>query len=105
MKMTLLDRFRASSPQKHPDPALRLAFVGELPLDDRDVIASIAREDDDPRVRRAAVAKLMDPGMLAIIARDDPDEDVRAAAVAMLRDLAVEAFDGFGEGEALAAGS
>ena len=75
--MTLLDRFRTQSRDKHPDPAVRLAFVDELPLDDRTTIAAIAREDEDPRVRRAAVAKLMAPGALAAIARDDRDEGVR----------------------------
>src|SRR5438067_1844621 len=103
MKMTLLDRFRTSSPHRHPDPAQRLAFVEELPLNEREAIATMAREDDDSRVRRAAVAKLMDPAALAAIAREDRDEDVRAAAAAMLRDLALEVFEGFGEVESLEA--
>ena len=61
--MTLLDRFR-TQPQRHADPAARLAYVGEIPLTERDVIAAIAREDEDARVRKAAVAKLMDPAAL-----------------------------------------
>ena len=84
--MTLLDRFRTQSRDKHPDPAVRLAFVDELPIDDRTTIAAMAREDDDARVRRAAVAKLMAPGPLAAIAKDDRDESVRQQAVTMLRD-------------------
>src|SRR5687768_10358559 len=92
--MTLLDRFRTQTGHKHPDPAVRLAYVAELPLDDREMIAAIAREDEDPRVRRAAVAKLMDAGALGIIARTDSDEGVRSAASTMLRDLALEAFEG-----------
>ena len=91
--MTLLDRFRTQSRDKHPDPAVRLAFVDELPLDDRTTITAMAREDEDPRVRRAAVAKLMVPGTLAAIARDDRDEDVRQQATVMLRDIALEAFE------------
>ena len=55
--MTLLDRFRAQSRDKHSDPAVRLAFVEELPLSEKEAIAAAAREDDDPRVRKAAVTK------------------------------------------------
>ena len=91
--MTLLDRFRTQSRDKHSDPAVRLAFVDELPIDDRTTIAAIAREDEDARVRRAAVAKLMAPAPLAAIARDDRDEGVRQQATAMLRDIALEAFE------------
>ena len=99
--MTLLDRFRAAPRHKHPDPAVRLAFVAEIPLDDRETIATMARDDEDPRVRRAAVGKLMDPALLGGIARQDPDEGVRAHAGAMLRDLALDVFEGVGEAEAL----
>ena len=102
--MTLLDRFRSQiARQKHTDPAVRLAFVEEVPLDEREVIASIAREDEDPRVRRAAVAKLMDPAALGRIAGEDPDEDVREQAGVMLRDIALEAFEGVAEGDSLEA--
>ena len=63
--MALLDRFRTQSRHKNPDPAVRLAFVQEIPLEERELLAEIAREDTDARVRRAAVAKLMDPAALA----------------------------------------
>jgi hypothetical protein len=101
--MTLLDRFRTQSRDKHSDPAVRLAFVDELPIDDRTTIAAIAREDEDARVRRAAVAKLMAPGPLASIARDDRDDGVRQQAVAMLRDIALEAFEDVSESDSLQA--
>ena len=101
--MTLLDRFRAQSRDKHSDPAVRLAFVGEIPLAEREAITAIAREDDDPRVRKAAVAKLMDPAALAAIARDDQDESVRAQAGLMLRDIALESFEEVGEAESVQA--
>ncbi len=101
--MTLLDRFRAQPRHRHPDPAVRLEYVAELPLDDREAIAAIAREDAEPRVRRAAVAKLMDPAILGAIAVADKDESVRTQAVEMLRDLAVEAFEGTDEASSLAA--
>ena len=99
--MTLLDRFRTQSPQKHSDPTVRLSYVEGLPLAERAAIAAIAREDQDPRVRRAAVGKLMDPAALAAIARDDGDETVRDEASGMLRDLALESFEDAGEPEAL----
>src|SRR5262245_12115707 len=101
--MPILDRFRAQPRQKHPDPAVRLTFVQEIPIDEHDLLAEIARADDDARVRRAAAAKLMKPAALAGIARDDADEGVRAQANSMLRDIALEAFEGVGEADSLAA--
>jgi len=100
--MTLLDRFR-TQPQRHPDPAVRLTHLGEIPLSERELIAAIAREDEDARVRRAAVAKLMDPASLGAIARDDRDETVRDQAAEMLRDIALEAFEGVAEADSLEA--
>lgn len=101
--MTLLDRFRAQPPGKHPDAAVRLAYVAELPLEARDAIAAMARDDADPRVRRAAVAKLLVPEVLGTISGSDSDESVRTAALEMLRDLAIEAFEGTNEAESFAA--
>ena len=40
--MTLLDRFRTQARDKHSDPAVRLAFVEELPLTERATIAAFA---------------------------------------------------------------
>ena len=94
--MALLDRFRTQSRHKSPDAAVRLAFVQEIPLDERDLLSEIAREDTDPRVRRAAVAKLLDPAALAGVANDDADEAVRSQANSMLRDIALESFEGAG---------
>jgi len=101
--MAILDRFRTQARHKHPDAAVRLAFVQEIPLEERDLLTEIAREDVDPRVRRSAVAKLMDPAALAAIAREEPDAQVKAQAVGMLRDIALEAFEGVGEPESHAA--
>ena len=101
--MPILDRFRAQPRQKHPDPAVRLSFVQEIPIDEHDLLSEIARDDEDARVRRAAAAKLMNPTALAAIARDDADESVRSQATTMLRDIALEAFEGVGEAESLAA--
>ena len=99
--MTLLDRFRSQPRDKHPDVAVRLAYVEELPLDDPQAIAAMARDDADPRVRRAAVAKLMDPAALGAVLRSDADESVRSRTLEMLRDIAVEAFEGTTEAESL----
>ena len=101
--MALLDRFRTHPGHKNPDAAVRLQFVQEIPLDERDLLGEVAREDADPRVRRAAVAKLMDPVALAAVAKTDGDEQVRAQALSMLRDIALEAFEGLGENDSLAA--
>jgi hypothetical protein len=101
--MALLDRFRTHPGHKNPDAAVRLQFVQEIPLDERDLLGEVAREDADPRVRRAAVAKLMDPVALAAVAKTDGDEQVRAQALSMLRDIALEAFEGLGESDSLAA--
>ena len=100
--MTLLDRFRTQTRHKHPDPAVRLAFVAELPLDDRETIAAIAREDEDPRVRRAAVAQV--DGCRRRSAPSPATMRTRAcarAALEMLRDLALEAFEGTAEADSL----
>jgi hypothetical protein len=99
--MTLLDRFRSQPRDKHPDVAVRLAYLEELPLDDRHAIAAMARDDADPRVRRAAVAKLMDPAALGAVLRSDADESVRSRTLEMLRDIAMEAFEGTTEAESL----
>jgi hypothetical protein len=101
--MALLDRFRAQPRQKHPDPAVRLGFVQEIPIDERDLLAEIARDDPDPRVRRAAVAKLMAPAALAAVIQADADEGVRAQAITMLRDIAIEAFEGISAPDSVAA--
>jgi hypothetical protein len=101
--MTLLERFRAQPRQKHTDPAVRLAFVQEVPITERELLAEVAREDPDARVRRAAVAKLMAPAALAAIAAGDADDSVRDQATAMLRDIALESFEGLTEADSLAA--
>src|ERR1700730_11289495 len=101
--MAILDRFRTQPRQKHADPAVRLAFVQEIPFSDRELLAEIARDDPEGRVRQAAVAKLMDPAALAEVAKTDTLEDVRNAALAMLRDIALDAFEGLTEADSLAA--
>ena len=46
--MAILDRFRSLPANKHPDPEVRLAYVETLSIDDREPLASAAREDESP---------------------------------------------------------
>ncbi|HXE79201.1 MAG TPA: DUF349 domain-containing protein, partial [Vicinamibacterales bacterium] len=91
--MGLLDRFKPQPRWKHPDPAVRLAGVQELPEDDQDLLATIAREDSDPRVRRAAVSKLGSVAVLTETIRSDPDPQVREEAAGVLLDIALGAYE------------
>jgi hypothetical protein len=86
--MALLDRFRARPAWQSPDPQVRVAAVRQLGAEQSDVVASIARDDADPRVRRAAVQRLDDPAALAERARDDGDESVRQEAATRLLHMA-----------------
>ncbi len=101
--MALLDRFRSMPAGKHTNPDVRLAYIEALSIDEREQLAAAALEDDNARIRRAAVAKLMDPAVLAVVARDDADPGVRGAAAQMLRDIALESFEEAGEAESVAA--
>src|SRR5260221_13516615 len=103
--MERLDRLRTQPRHKHPDPAVRLGYVGELPLEERDQLTAIAREDDDARVRRAAVGKLMAPDSLMGVARTDHDDTVRAEAGQTLRDRALAALQGLTGPASLPAGA
>jgi hypothetical protein len=67
--------------------------VYELGPDDADALHVLAREDVEPRVRRAAVTRVDASAVLAEVARTDPDEDVRLEAVRGLAGLAAEADD------------
>jgi len=91
--MTLLDRFRARPGWQSPDPQVRAAAVRHLGADQSDVVLSIARDDADARVRRAAVQRLEDPAALAERARSDSDETVRQEATSRLAHMAEVAED------------
>jgi hypothetical protein len=82
--MALLDRLRPQPGWKHADPAVRLAAVEAVDAADQTLLATIAREDDSSRVRRAAVAKLLDVDTLATIAHHDGDEQTRTDAIERL---------------------
>lgn len=91
--MGILERLRPQPRWKHADPAVRAAAVYELGPDEHEALVSLAREDADARVRRAAATRLDDVAVLGEIARTDPDEDVRAEAARNLAGLAAEATD------------
>ena len=91
--MGILEKLRPQPRWKHADPAVRVAAVYELGPDETDTLHALAREDAEPRVRRAAVTRIDAAGVLAEVARTDPDEDVRAEAVRGLAGLAAEADD------------
>jgi hypothetical protein len=91
--MGILERLRPTPRWKHADPAVRAAAVYELGPDDHDALVTLAREDADAKVRRAASARLHDVPVLADVARTDPDEDVRAEAIRNLAGMATEATD------------
>jgi len=91
--MTLLDRFRARPAWQSPDPQARVTAVRQLGPDQSELLASMARDDADPRVRRAAVQRLTDPAALAERARSDEDESVRQEAAGRLQHIAESADD------------
>ncbi len=91
--MALLDRLRPQPAWKHADPAVRLASLDTLPESELGVIAILARTDESPRVRRAAIARLTDADALGTIARGDVDTQVRADALARLLTLALDGTD------------
>jgi hypothetical protein len=67
--------------------------VYEIGSDEIETLHVLAREDAEPRVRRAAVTRVDAAAVLAEVARTDPDEEVRAEAVRGLAGLAAEADD------------
>jgi hypothetical protein len=97
---TLIERFRSKPEWQHADPAVRSEAVLHLPSSAREILLALAREDPDPRVRRAALKKLPDPAVLAEIAASDADGGVRDEAEGHLAHLAVHEHD---EGAARAA--
>ncbi len=91
--MSILDRFKAPPKWKSTDPTVRVAGVQEIPEEEQDLLSSIAREDEDPLVRRAAVSKLGIVAVLGERVRDDPDPGVREEASGVLLDIALGAYE------------
>jgi Domain of Unknown Function (DUF349) len=88
--MSFLDRFKIQPKHKSPDPEIRLQSVPELGAEEGDdaVLVSLATEDPDARVRRAAAARIDDVGVLARIAGSDADSDLREEVLGRLAEVA-----------------
>jgi hypothetical protein len=99
----LIDRLLKKPEWQDPDPAVRAEAVLRLPASERDALLAIAREDEEPRVRRAAAKKLSDAEALTDLARSDPDDGVRDEAMGRLVHLAVHATEEGALTEALGA--
>ena len=57
--MGFFDRFKPQPRWKHPEAAVRVAAIDAMPDEEQELLLQIAREDTEPGVRRAAVAKLV----------------------------------------------
>ena len=82
--MGILDKLRSPSKHTHADPNIRLEAVHETDPDDQSALAGFAKDDADPRVRRAAAVRLIDAAVLSDIVRNESDAAVKDAAVAQL---------------------
>jgi hypothetical protein len=91
--MGILEKLRPLPRWKHADPTVRVAAVYELGPDESDTLHSLARDDAEARVRRAAVSRINAAAVLGEVGRTDPDEEVRAEAVCGLAGIAAEADD------------
>ena len=74
-----------------------------LSLEEQNLLATLARQDVDPHVRRAAVRKVYDPALLKEVVARDEDAEVREEASTVLLDLAIGAFEDSTETESLKA--
>ena len=99
--MQILDRLRRRPQWEHADALVRATAVRQLGSDQQDLLATIAQNDEDARVRRAAVKRLEAPEILAEVARTDEDAGVREHASAALLGLGSSA--GVGAAKPLAA--
>lgn len=92
---TILDRFRRKPPAwEAEDPQLRASAVRNLTEDHVDVARSLVKADPDPRVRRAALARLMpDLGLALEVLRGDAETAVRSEAQEALIKMALESGD------------
>src|SRR5215831_14880987 len=88
--MSFLDRFKIQPKHRSTDPEQRVAGVQELTdtPEDAAVLVSLAREDEDGRVRRAALARIQDVGTLADLAAADRDASIRSELVERLARVA-----------------
>ena len=74
---------------KHSNPDVRLEAVRALGDDEAALLATIARQDNDARVRRIAVKRIVDADVLTDVAAHDPDESLRKAAIEKAEEVLV----------------
>jgi len=88
--MSFLDRFKIQPKYRSTDPEQRVAGVQELTdtSEDAAVLVSLAREDTDARVRRAALARIQDVNVLADLAAADADASIRGGLIERLAGIA-----------------
>ncbi len=87
--MGITDFFRPK--YRHSDVKVRLEAVRALSPDESDVLATVARTDRDPGVRKVAIEKLDLADVLAEIARDDDDRAVSSLASSRAAQLWISA--------------
>jgi hypothetical protein len=85
--MSLLDRLRPK--WQSADAEVRAQAVRELPKSEVDLLAAVAQQDPDPRVRRIALKRIDSPRLLLSIADRDGDEALRSFARKRARQLLV----------------
>ena len=93
--MSFLDRFKPQPRWKNADPTVRAAAIAEMPRDEEYlvVLRELARDDADPRVRRAAGTRLSAVEDIVQLARAERDEELRRGYVERLVAMAVAPAD------------
>jgi hypothetical protein len=79
---------------KHSNPEVRAEAVRALGDDEAALLATIARNDTDARVRRLAVKRIVDADVLSDVAAHDPDEGLRKAAIEKAEEVLLSAAVG-----------
>jgi hypothetical protein len=67
---------------------LRLEGLHDIDDTDQETLTALATDDPDPRVRRAALARVTDAGAIAALARNETEEAARDHAIARIATLA-----------------
>ena len=94
--MKLLERFRNQPAWQSDDPSVRLDAVKSLPdgADVDDVLLDVVLQDDDLRVRLAAVGRMTDrERRVSLLKEPDVDDETRSAVTNGVTALVVELTD------------
>ena len=82
--MSILNLFRPK--WQHSDSNVRLQAVQSLNSGDQEILATVARSDQNVEVRRAALRKLTVPNVLRDLAQSESDSENRSIAQTRLQD-------------------